>query len=219
LEAGKWPSDSNLTAVTHYLVEEKPERGHWQHRGSRPPSSGSDFTTTYVALRGLAYYGSPVQVAKLEERKAAISKWLREQTTKDTEDAVFQLKSLSYVDLDPSIREKAIAELLQMQRDDGGWSQNRDLESDAYATATVVETLLQEGKLEREHRSIRKGIDYLLKTQLDDGTWRVTTRAKPFQEYFESGFPHGADQFISISATAWSALALVAALPETGQRD
>ncbi len=215
LEAGKWKSDPTITAVTHYLVEEKVERGHWQHRGTRPPSSGSDFTTSYVALRGLTYYGNPDQSSKIADRKAVVAAWLSKQIPKDTEDSVFRLKSMRYVDIDSSVSESATTDLLQLQRDDGGWSQNAELDSDAYATATVVETLLGEGKLDIEHPSIRKGIDYLLRTQLNEGTWKVTTRAKPFQEYFESGFPHGKDQFISISATAWSALALLAALPET----
>jgi hypothetical protein len=42
-----------------------------------------------------------------------------------------------------------------------------------------------------------------------DGSWHVKTRAFGFQPYFESGFPHGNDQWISMAATAWSALALM----------
>ena len=38
----------------------------------------------------------------------------------------------------------------------------------------------------------------------DDGSWHVATRAKPFQTYFESAFPHGKDQFISITASSRS---------------
>ena len=33
----------------------------------------------------------------------------------------------------------------------------------------------------------------------------------PFRPYFESGFPHGHDQWISAAATNWAAMALVAA--------
>ena len=53
----------------------------------------------------------------------------------------------------------------------------------------------------------------LLATQRADGTWLVRSRSKPFQPYYESGFPHGQDQFISSAATGWAATALAAALP------
>jgi len=56
---------------------------------------------------------------------------------------------------------------------------------------------------------------YLIDTQLEDGSWHVATRAKPFQIYFESGFPHDEDQFISIAASGWATLALTLTIPET----
>src|SRR5262249_13807004 len=45
-------------------------------------------------------------------------------------------------------------------------------------------------------------------------TWYVRSRSKPFQTYFESGFPHGKDQFISLAASSWATTALALALPE-----
>jgi len=51
-------------------------------------------------------------------------------------------------------------------------------------------------------------VRYLLTTQLDDGSWHVRSRAPKFQPYFESGFPHGQDQWISSAATAWASMAL-----------
>jgi hypothetical protein len=58
----------------------------------------------------------------------------------------------------------------------------------------------------------RRGVDYLMRTQEGDGSWHVRTRAFSFQPYFESGFPHGHDQLISMAATAWSAIALMPAV-------
>jgi hypothetical protein len=55
-------------------------------------------------------------------------------------------------------------------------------------------------------------VAFLLKTQRADGTWAIKTRSKPFQPYYESGFPHGKDQFISIAATGWATAALAAAM-------
>jgi len=54
----------------------------------------------------------------------------------------------------------------------------------------------------------RKGADYLRRTQLEDGSWFVRSRAFGFQPYFDAGFPHGKDQFISAAATSWAAIAL-----------
>ena len=51
----------------------------------------------------------------------------------------------------------------------------------------------------------------LLRTQLADGSWHVRSRAAKFQPYFESGFPHGHDQWISSAGTAWAAIGLAAA--------
>jgi hypothetical protein len=59
----------------------------------------------------------------------------------------------------------------------------------------------------------RRGVGFLLKTQLADGSWLVHSRSKPFQTYFESGFPHGKDQFISMAASAWATTALALACP------
>ena len=39
------------------------------------------------------------------------------------------------------------------------------------------------------------------------------SRSKPFQPYFESGFPHGKDQFVSMAASGWATVALALACP------
>jgi beta-aspartyl-peptidase (threonine type) len=63
-------------------------------------------------------------------------------------------------------------------------------------------------------KRFQRGVKWLIDHQESDGSWHVTSRSKPFQEYFETGFPHAADQFISMSATCWSLLAIMAALPD-----
>ena len=51
--------------------------------------------------------------------------------------------------------------------------------------------------------AFQRGIQYLLNSQLADGSWYVASRAVPFQLYFDSDFPHGPDQFISAAASNW----------------
>jgi len=55
----------------------------------------------------------------------------------------------------------------------------------------------------------KRGVQFLLNTQLEDGSWYVKTRSIPIMPYFESDFPHGRDQFISAAATNWATLALL----------
>jgi hypothetical protein len=55
----------------------------------------------------------------------------------------------------------------------------------------------------------KRGALFLMNSQCEDGSWYVRSRSIPFQPYFESGFPYGADQFISDAATNWATMALV----------
>ena len=54
-----------------------------------------------------------------------------------------------------------------------------------------------------------KGVAYLLKTQLDDASWYVRSRAVKLQPYFQSGFPDDHEQWISYGATANAAVGLL----------
>ncbi len=96
---------------------------------------------------------------------------------------------------------------------DGGWAQTEYRSSDAYATGEALYALRAAG-VSTDSRAYRRGVRYLLQTQLDDGSWWVRTRALPTQNHFESGFPHGADQFISAAATHWATQALLLTLPD-----
>ena len=101
--------------------------------------------------------------------------------------------------------------LLALQRPEGGWAQLPTMAPDAYATGQALYALRQNG-LATTSGPYRKGADYLLRTQLEDGTWYVRARGFGFQPYYETGFPHGRDQFISSAATSWAAIALALAL-------
>ena len=212
LEAGGYPPDETTAAVTGFLVDHQKELKHWRLMGNRPPSSGSDFTATYVALRGLQQFASDQQQEAIQQRMDQVRQWLQEETPQDTEDHVFLLRSLRYVGGE-SAMQSVTDQLLQLQREDGGWAQNDEMESDAYATATVLVALLR-GDVDPDEPVIQRGVQFLLTSQLADGTWHVVTRAEPFQTYFETGFPHGKDQFISTAASSWATIALVLALPD-----
>jgi N-acyl-D-amino-acid deacylase len=213
LETGGRKPDEATAAVAQFLLKWQDDRDHWRASGNRPPTEASHFTTTYVALRGLASFGTDEQKDDIAKRRRTAVEWVNKTDSKDTEDRIFRLLTLHYVEADETAIETAAKELLRSQADDGGWAQTADLKSDAYATGTALYALHEAGRLAASDPAYRKAVDFLLRTELDDGSWHVVTRSKPIQEYFESGFPHGKDQFISITATCWATTALLFACP------
>ena len=101
---------------------------------------------------------------------------------------------------------------MREQRADGGWGQLAGLDSDAYATGQSLYALMEGGKVSASDPALRRGIDFLLRTQFADGTWHVRTRAHPFQPPMDSGFPHGRDGWISAAGTSWAVMALATSL-------
>lgn len=227
LELGGWKADDTTAAVTQYLLLRNADLDHWRANSQRPPSEGSDFTTTYVALRGLAAFRTADQQEQFERRREQVRRWLVKTPAKDHEDRVFRLLGMKLAGADQRDIEAAAKHLTDQQQDDGGWAQLAAGEppaatrSDAYATGTALVALHQAGGLRTSDPAYQRGLRYLLETQQPDGTWHVVSRSKPFQKYFETGFPYGKDQFISSSATAWAATALGLAIergepPTTG---
>src|SRR5207244_11387010 len=102
----------------------------------------------------------------------------------------------------------AAQQLLAAQRADGGWAQRETMDSDAHATGEALVALRESGAADRNNRAYREGVEYLLRTQIEDGSWQVESRAIPIQAYFESGFPYGVNQWISAAATGWATTAL-----------
>jgi hypothetical protein len=72
----------------------------------------------------------------------------------------------------------------------------------------TLSVLAEAGILAPSGSAYQKGLNFLLATQVEDGSWHVPSRAAKFQPYFESGFPYGHDQWISSTGTAWAANAL-----------
>jgi hypothetical protein len=162
--------------------------------------------------------------------------WLRQAKATETEDRVFRLWGLKQAGASDQDLAAAVADLASTQQLDGGWSQldiaagsgsarnekhngaigpppEYALRSDAYATGSALVALHLAGGISTELPTYRNGLRFLTQSQRDDGSWLIKSRSKPFQPYFESGFPHGPDQFISAAGTAWAVTALVLACP------
>jgi hypothetical protein len=211
LHAGGWQPDATTAAVIEYLLRRDQDRDHWQVTSQRPPSEASSFTTTFLVLAALKNYGPKDRQQEIDARFEKTRGWLLATRPKDTEDRVFRLRALRLVGSEDKDVKAAAEELASTQRKDGGWGQLDTLDSDAYATGSVLAALHQSGGLSTKDPIYQRGMAFLLRTQKEDGSWYVASRSKPFQAYFESGFPHGKDQWISCAGTGWATLALLLA--------
>jgi ankyrin repeat protein len=202
------PANSTTDAAASNLASTQRTDGSWVFLDTRPPQAdNSRIPFTAMAIRGLQMYGPPGQREEIRRSLDRAREFLRQAAPASTQDDAFKLLGLAWSRVPAAEISAQAKRLLGLQRQDGGWAQLPTMASDAYATGQALYAL-RAGGMSPGSAVYEKGVGYLLRTQLEDGTWFVRSRAFGFQPYFESGFPHGTNQFISVSATAWAAMAL-----------
>jgi hypothetical protein len=206
-ESGFSPDATTDVAVANLLSLQRAD-GSWVFLDTRPPQAdNSRIHFTAMAIRGLDVYAPPGLRQQVRTRIERAREFLRAAVPASTQDETFKLMGLVWSRVPAAEVAAQARRVLALQRQDGGWAQLATMAPDAYATGEALFALHVSGA-SAASSAYQKGVTYLLRTQLQDGTWFVRSRAFGFQPYFESGFPHGADQFISASATAWAVMAL-----------
>ena len=210
MAAQDFAADDLTDVMAIHLAEGQMPNGRWSTSPDRPPVQYSDYTTTALSIWALRKYAPEGRREEFDERVTLAANWLTTAGSPvATEEAAFRLLGLGWTGALVSEPVEGLRDLLSRQRPDGGWAQLPTLESDAYSTGQVLVALRLGGRIPPSHGSYQSGLRYLLDTQREDGSWYVKSRSRPFQPYFESGFPHGKDQWISICATSWATMALV----------
>lgn len=213
LAARKYPADALTDADVHSLMAAQREDGSWQGVDRRPPLQYSPVSDTAYAVRAIRQYALPGRRRETAQRIERARAWLISVQPKQNEERVMQLLGLAWSDADRSALRLPTEQLLAHQQPGGGWAQRAGFPSDAYATGQALYALHEAAGLSASSAAYRRGVKYLLDTQFEDGSWHVISRAVKFQPYFESGFPHGPDQWISSAGTAWAAMALAVTEP------
>jgi ankyrin repeat protein len=212
LDAEHHKSDLNTDAVAMYLKTRQMPDGQWTYAAgdTRPPLCEDYIGQTVLSMRALQLYAPRAARAEFEKSIQLAAAWLAKIEPKTYEDRVWRLQGLAWAQRDKDAIRKATRELLALERSDGGWSDLPSMESNAYATGRAL-VALQAAGLQVSDPAFQRGVQFLLNTQMEDGSWYVKTRALAFQPYFDNGFPHGVDQFISAAGTNWATMALTLA--------
>jgi len=202
------PRDTVREADAVALAAMQLDDGRWNHGAPRVPISGSPFVVTAAAARVLQVYGPPAHGPEMTAHIDRARRWLLANQAKETHDQVYRMLGLRWTRSDNALVRRSAETLKREQNADGGWTQLRGMNSDAYATGIVLVALHEVG-MPVTDPVYKRGIDYLLRTQEPDGSWLVHTRAVPQNVYFESGFPHGKFQFISYAGSCLATMALI----------
>jgi hypothetical protein len=214
LSAERHGADGATDAMARFLRRQQSSAGHWPIAAHRPPIESSDIQVTAASMRSLQLYAPESERTAYDGAVRRAAAWLAKADPRSTEERAFQLFGLGWSRAPGSGIRAAARALIAEQRADGGWSQLPGLTSDAYATGQALTALVDSGALTVADAVYRRGAAYLVNTQLADGSWFVRSRAIAIQPFFESGFPHGRDQFISAAATNWATMALTMAIAQ-----
>jgi len=171
--------------------------GFWKAGGQlpaqrRPPEETNESSTRWVLL-ALQSVGPENEARKRAREKAET--WLAGRNPGKSVEPL----ALSVL-MNPS--EERLKELLARQNEDGGWAFLSGQTSDALATGQVLYVLGGLG-VNVDPPPVRRAWGFLLRTQRDDGSWKVpSTKAQPKNDLMSSDW-----------GTAWAAIGLLRTLP------
>jgi len=212
LWANKYKSNKLIEMLVKNLMQRQTGEGSWVSPNPRPPLEFYSFSATALMVSAIQYYAPASLKPEAAQRIEKARSWMIRTVPETNEEKVFQLLGLKWTNGDKNFIQQQAKKLLATQREDGGWSQLANLESDSYATGQALYALYESGLLKTDDASFQKSISFLLKTQYEDGSWKVKSRSIPFVPFVQNGFPHEKDQFISAAGTNWATMALTLAV-------
>lgn len=215
-EAGAPVDEPALARAAEKLAAEQEDDGSWAvdagALGGSPITYG-DSLATATARNTLLY----LDEVKYAQRIDAAEAWLASQNPYRVVDAAGVLLGLAEADDESATVAGNLARerLLAAQGAQGGWGAFADRAPEAFDTAVAVVALAGDETPEAEE-AVTRGAQWLIESQIDDGSWPETTR------------PPGAASYAHrVSTAAWAVQALLAveashqpqagARPATGQ--
>jgi hypothetical protein len=197
-------TEKELDRLAGHLLKTQQSDGSWKGNAASPPVNDTDDATTALAVLALGAWDGD-RTACTESRERALT-WLRSaKLSPDNQSLALRLlvwhrfgKEAEWRPLEQELRKR--------QNKDGGWSQVRENPSDALATGQALYALAALGATDKDAAVVRAW-DYLVRTQLKNGSWLVKTRVK-----------NGHDVIISYHGSAWAAMGLADTLPQEKEK-
>lgn len=214
MNAEGYKPDLNTDAAVIEIASRQQPDGHWyyQNADQRPPVCLDHIGLTVKSMHSLQMYAPKANAAEYRVAITKAADWLAKEPSYNNEDRTWRVTGLAWAGTHKDALEIAVKELLAVQKADGSWSDIPAMGSTAYATGKSLVALHIAG-MPVSDPVYKRGVTWLLANQQQDGSWYVPTRALAFQPWFDSGFPHAHDQWISAAGSNWAAMALAYAVP------
>jgi squalene-hopene/tetraprenyl-beta-curcumene cyclase len=198
-------SQAGMKLLLKTVKSEQTENGSWSTwPETRPPIFG----TSDESLTALATLAVLPEAATGDDSAKAVRdkgiKWLAETKTDDDPQSI-ALRLVLWKRLGRPAEEwqPLVRRIEERQNADGGWSQTKDMASDAWATGQALYALAHAG-IKPDEPVITRAHAFLIKAQRDEGSWPMTSRpVKPGGEGCKSLIP------ITGAGSAWAILGLV----------
>ena len=199
VEAGALKDAQPLRRAAELLLELQQADGSWTTDAVAP--LGSPVTYGRALLTSTAR--RVLEKTDAKHYRAAITRaeaWLAKANVDSVLDAAAVLQGLPNSPQHQPQRDRCLDLIRKAQGKDGGWGPYATSPPEPFDTAVVLLALTREAGDEWQP-AIRKGREFLIKSQQPDGGWPETTR------------PPGAESYAQrLSTTGWATLALLETL-------
>jgi hypothetical protein len=205
----------DLKKIAGHLVRHQEEDGSWAWslapaKNRPPPFFESDEVATLLADIALAPQVPPDPKVKSDVRDArdkALA-WLAKSKPSQTTQAL-ALGLFRDARAGKNAKEllPQIEVILRRQNEDGGWGQEKESASDAFATGQALYFLCSAG-VKPDSEAVRRGVSFLVTAQEADGSWPMTARAHSGEKPAKNPVP------ITYFGSAWATIALVRCAPK-----
>jgi hypothetical protein len=185
------------------------ENGSWSSwPETRPPIFGnSDESMTALATLAVVASAASGDDSARAVRDKGIQWLSRTKTDGDPQSTAMRLVLWRKLSRPAAEWKPLLTRIKERQNSDGGWSQTRDMASDAWATGQALYALACAG-MKPDDPVIARGHAFLVRAQRDDGSWPMASRpVKAGGAGSKSLIP------ITGAGSAWAVLGLVRSRP------
>jgi hypothetical protein len=179
-------SADELKRIAGHLLRHQEADGSWAWssapaKNRPPPVFESDEVVTLLAYLALGPHvpADPKEKSEARDGREKAADWLgKVKPGESTQALALRLFRDVRAGSPPKELRPGIERLLARQNEDGGWGQEKELPSDAYATGQALYFLSLAG-VKGDRAEVQRGVAYLVAAQKEDGSWPMASRAHP----------------------------------------